>query len=128
MPRYFFRKIHLIFREIERITRRSIETLRYKGPIYFLKLVFRFFVFKIIPEKPHDSQYKIWIGLNHLSDETRTTFCLQVERFKNNPVISLLVPVFNTDLVCLKKTIHSVLNQIPNQLFFSPLTLGKNVP
>ena len=56
--------------------------------------------------------YSVWIeDYDHLCDEDRRVFRNEVERFASKPLISILMPVYNTKHEYLELAIKSVINQ-----------------
>ncbi|NEP01149.1 MAG: glycosyltransferase [Symploca sp. SIO2E9] len=97
--------------------------LRVKGLRYalvkLLKIVFQKLntprlPLKIPPEIPRsgDINYQKWLLKNYPNQAKLRKLAQTVETFSYKPVISLIVPVFNTPEHFLRQTIDSVLNQV----------------
>ncbi|NER26505.1 MAG: glycosyltransferase, partial [Symploca sp. SIO1C4] len=69
---------------------------------------------EIPPEIPHsdDVNYQKWLLKNHPDQAELCKLTQTVETFSYKPVISLIVPVFNTPEYFLRQAIDSVLNQV----------------
>lgn len=60
-------------------------------------------------------QYQEWLKINQLTPYRQREMLSEIKEFHYSPIVSLLVPVYNTEKKYLKKMIQSVLNQIyPN--------------
>lgn len=56
--------------------------------------------------------YAAWINdYDCLSDDDRLVFCREIERFESSPLISVLMPVYNTNRSYLELAIRSVIDQ-----------------
>ncbi|NET07053.1 MAG: glycosyltransferase [Symploca sp. SIO2B6] len=97
--------------------------LRVKGLRYSLSKLFKIFYQKsntptlpleILPEIPHsdDVNYQKWLLKNYPNKAELTKLVQTIESFSYKPVISLIVPVFNTPESFLRQAIDSVLNQV----------------
>lgn len=60
-------------------------------------------------------EYKTWIKLNEPKSKDLNNLKRDIEKFKYNPVISIIMPVYNTKKKWLNKAILSVVNQIYNK-------------
>lgn len=59
--------------------------------------------------------YQIWLLKNQMDDRKRASYAQQMEEFTYRPLISILMPAYDSDKALLKKAIASVRNQIyPN--------------
>src|SRR4051794_11302160 len=56
--------------------------------------------------------YQRWIQSNAISDEDRSGFRDDIASFARQPLISIVLPVYNVDGVWLQRCIDSVLGQI----------------
>jgi O-antigen biosynthesis protein len=60
-----------------------------------------------------DKEYIRWIWLyDTITEQKRQTIRREIEQFRLKPLISVLVPVYNTDEIFLRSCIESVLNQL----------------
>ena len=104
--------------------RRSVEVLLDEGPWAFfrktqykIRLKWRGQEF-LVKAPPPDAapnlevQYQLWIERHRLTAPDVARMKAAVERFAYTPVISIVMPVYNTDEVWLRKAIESVRAQI----------------
>ncbi len=57
------------------------------------------------------NEYKKWLKSHYPSTELLSAQTQRQKRFKNRPLISVIVPTYNTNLVHLRECIESVINQ-----------------
>ena len=63
-------------------------------------------------QKREAENYQKWIFANRLTETKRENLRREIENFQHKPLISIVLPVYNTDEKWLRLCIESVLNQI----------------
>jgi glycosyltransferase involved in cell wall biosynthesis/2-polyprenyl-3-methyl-5-hydroxy-6-metoxy-1,4-benzoquinol methylase len=111
----FFRKmVYYRVRSGIMLGKKSIYTLRHEG--------FRVFLQKSRRTLQENSQaitlgliksdYDKWVKLNTVTPEMEQEIRKRISQFQLQPLISILVPVYNVDQIWLEKTIESVQQQL----------------
>lgn len=95
-------------------TRRNFgRSLKY-GLVLMLKLDFSTFREKFFPPEMllPQKQYEQWRTAHAITIARRSEMCAEIDRWKNPPLISVIMPVYNVPELYLRKAIESVLGQI----------------
>ncbi|ACK64983.1 glycosyl transferase family 2 [Rippkaea orientalis PCC 8801] len=62
--------------------------------------------------KSLDPNYQTWLSFNYPTSEDLNTMAEQIQKLEYQPLISIIMPVFNPKIAYLKTAINSVLNQV----------------
>ena len=90
----------------------SIDIIRDKGLLYFFGAAARFIRRNVFLQDVPVSPYAKWLKRNRLTSKEISNLKLELNSYKYRPTISILVPVYNTNLSHLKKMLCSVFDQI----------------
>jgi len=68
--------------------------------------------FSFVQPLPLNVQYKVWLKKNRTMDITEKKIIEELKSFLYKPIVSVLMPTYNSDVKWLRKAIESVLSQI----------------
>ena len=100
------------FRELKRLSRRGMEIVRNQGLLSLLTTVVRYFTYEAFREKELDYPYAKWLKRNRIRKWKTWLHRFRVKFLRFKPVISILMPVYNTDTPWLKRAVDSVHAQV----------------
>lgn len=102
---------NILYTRPKYLIKTSLQVLFKMGPKEFFKRVHRkLFKNKRVSESSI-TDYQKFIELNQLSDGDIKNIKKEIENFEYQPMISIVVPVYNVEETWLRKMINSVLNQ-----------------
>lgn len=111
----FIGKTVFYFKSFKRYLRNFFINLKKDGPKKTFERIF-LRIFNFMKRKKQQrldrNRYKYWLKENKLSRKRVLVIGKEVEELKYQPLISIIMPVYNVDVKWIKKAINSIRNQI----------------
>lgn len=92
--------------------RKGVNALRIEGPVGFVKKVIHYRKYKQKQTQTVNQEYATWLSKNQTTQRDILRMRRQVRKLAYRPLISIIMPVYNTDRAWLEQAIQSVVDQI----------------
>lgn len=109
-----FRTITYIYKNLPVLVQLSIIRIKKEGIIKTVKRIGEFFIW-LFKEKPpilNTVEYNRWLSKNRITANRRNQMKKDIVRLTIKPTITIVMPVYKTNEVWLRKAVESVRNQI----------------
>lgn len=108
-------KILEMYRLLRKSLKLTLKSLFKDGPFITIKKIYNRVTNPIRGFYPdadkYNEEYQIWLS-NNYNEKILSTYKDEVKKFKYNPLISVIMPVYNVEEKWLREAIESVQNQI----------------